>query len=80
MRTERDLRNQMAYARESGYEQGLEKGIEQGMEKGLEKGMEKGMEKGREQGREEERARMVEELRRQGIPEEVIVRVACDTK
>ena len=51
MRTERDLRNQMAYARESGYEEG------------------------REQGREEERARMVEELRKQGIPEDVIAQV-----
>ena len=29
MRTERDLRNQMAYARESGYEEGLEKGREE---------------------------------------------------
>ncbi len=60
MRTERDLRNQMAYARESGYEQGLEKGMEKG--------------------REEERARMVEELRRQGVPEEVIARVTGKAK
>ncbi len=29
MRTERDLRNQMAYARESGYEEGMEKGREE---------------------------------------------------
>ena len=63
MRTERDLRNQMAYARESGYEQGLEKGMEKGMEKG----------------REEERARMAEELRRQGIPEDVIAQVTSET-
>ena len=63
MRTERDLRNQMAYARESWYEEGLEKGMEQGLEKGMERG------------REEERARMVEELRRQGIPEDVIAQV-----
>lgn len=57
-----------AYARESGYEQGLEKGLEQGMEKG------------REEGREEERARMMEELRRQGVPEEVVARVTGETK
>ena len=63
MRTERDLRNQMAYARESGYEQGLEKGMEKGMEKG----------------REEERARMAEELRKQGIPEDVIAQVISET-
>ena len=60
MRTERDLRNQMAYARESGYEEGREEG--------------------REQGREEERARMVEELRKQGIPEEIIARVVGESK
>jgi flagellar biosynthesis/type III secretory pathway protein FliH len=58
----------MAYARESGYEQGLEKGLEQGMEKGMEKG------------REEERARMAEELRKQGIPEEIIARVVGESK
>ena len=52
MRTERDLRNQMAYAREEGVEEGFEKGIET------------------------ERSRMVEELRKQGIPEDVIARVA----
>jgi flagellar biosynthesis/type III secretory pathway protein FliH len=66
----------MAYARESGYEQGLEKG----MEEGRKEGREEGREQGREQGREEERARMVEELRKQGIPEEVIVRVAGENK
>ena len=52
MRTERDLRNQMAYAREEGVEEGFEKGIET------------------------ERSRMVEELRKQGISEDVIARVA----
>ena len=41
---------------------------------------ESGYEEGREEGREEERARMVEELRRQGVPEEVIARVAGEYK
>lgn len=50
MTTERDIKNQIAYAEE------------------------KGLEKGREEGREEERARIIEELRKQGIPEEVIAR------
>ena len=54
MTTERDIKNQIAYAEE--------------------KGLEKGLEKGREEGREEERARIVEELRKQGVPEEVIAR------
>ena len=47
MRTERDFKNQLAYAEK----------------------------KGREEGREEEQARIVEELRKQGVPEEVIARV-----
>ena len=54
MTTERDIKNQIAYAEE--------------------KGMEKGLEKGREEGREEERARIIRELRKQGVPEEVIAR------
>ena len=58
----------MAYARESGYEEGLEKGMEEGREEG------------RDEGREEERARMAEELRKQGIPEEVIARVTGKAK
>ena len=48
MRTERDFKNQMAYAEE----------------------------KAREEGREEERARIIEELRKQGYPEEMITRLA----
>ena len=54
MRTERDLKNQIAYAKEEGREEGLAIG--------------------REEGRKEEKARIVEELRKQGVPEEVIAR------
>ena len=60
MRTERDLRNQIAYARESGVEEGLARG--------------------REEGREEERSRLLAELRKQGIPEDVIARAVGATK
>ena len=56
MRTERDLRNQIAYAEEKGREEGLEEGIVKGIVKG----------------REEERVRIIEELRKQGYPEERI--------
>ena len=45
MRTERDLKNQIAYAEEKG--------------------------------REEERARIIEELRKQGYPEEKIAKLLC---
>ena len=33
MTTERDIRNQIAYAREKGLEEGMEEGMEKGMEK-----------------------------------------------
>jgi hypothetical protein len=51
MRTERDLKNQIAYAKEEG------------------------IKLGREEGRKEECVRIVESLRKQGIPEDVITRV-----
>ena len=63
MTTERDIKNQIAYAEEKG------------LEKGLEKGREEGRQEGREEGRQEERARIIEELRKQGVPEEVIAQV-----
>ena len=69
MRTERDLKNQMAYAEEKGREQGLEEGREEGRKEGLEKGIVKG--------REEERVRIIEELRKQGYPEEKIAELIC---
>ena len=53
MRTDRDLKNQMAYAEE------------------------KAREEGREEGREQERARIIEELRKQGVSENVISRAIC---
>ncbi|MBR0300581.1 MAG: Rpn family recombination-promoting nuclease/putative transposase [Bacteroidales bacterium] len=58
MTTERDIRNQIAFAEE----------------KGIAKGMEKGMEKGREEGREEERQRILEALRSQGVPEDILAK------
>lgn len=60
MTTERDIKNQIAYAEENG------------LEKGREEGRVAGLKEGREEGRREERARIVEELRKQGVPEEVI--------
>ena len=34
MRTERDFKNQLAYAKEEGLKEGMERGIEQGREEG----------------------------------------------
>ena len=38
MTTERDIRNQIAYAEEKGVEKGMEIGMEKGIEKGVEEG------------------------------------------
>ena len=40
MTTERDIHNQILYARKEGVKEGMEKGMEEGMEKGIEKGKE----------------------------------------
>ena len=42
MTTERDLRNQFAYAIKTGLEEGREKGLAEGREKGLEEGRAEG--------------------------------------
>ena len=54
MTTERDIRNQIAFAEK--------------------KGIEKGMEKGREEGIQEERQRILEALRKQGVPEDILAK------
>lgn len=68
MTTERDIKNQIVYARDKGMEEGLEKGREEGMAKGMEKGMEKGV------------RLMAEQLRRMGLPEEEIERMIVEAK
>ena len=56
MTTERDLRNQMAYAAQVGHEEGLAIGIAEGRAKGMAEGRAEGREEGRAEGREEGRA------------------------
>ena len=63
MTTERDIKNQIAFAEKKG------------IEKGMERGMEEGMEKGREEGIQEERQRILEALRSQGVPEDILAKV-----
>ena len=72
MTTERDIRNQIAFAKDKGFEEGREEGFEDG----IEKGREKGREEGREEGRVEERERIITALRNQGVSEEIIVKVS----
>ena len=68
MTTERDIRNQIAFAKDKGFKEGREEGFEDGIEKGREEG--------REEGRVEERERIVTALRDQGISEEIIAKVS----
>ena len=42
MTTERDLRNQMAYARKEAIEEGLAEGLEKGLAEGRERGLKEG--------------------------------------
>ena len=76
MTTERDIINQIAYARKKGMEEGREEGRELGREEGREEGRELGREEGREEGRkvgrEEGFRLMAEQLLKKGMSEEEI--------
>ena len=50
MTTERDLRNQMAYARKEAIEEGHAEGLAKGLAEGLEKGLAEGRAEGRAEG------------------------------
>ena len=64
MTTERDIRNQIAFAEQKGMDIGKAEGLAEGIA----------------EGRTQERQRIVEELRRQGIPEEVIQQAVSPSK
>ena len=76
MTTERDIINQIEYARKKGMEEGREEGREVGREEGREEGRELGREEGREEGRkvgrEEGFRLMAEQLLKKGMSEEEI--------
>lgn len=59
MTTERDIHNQLVYARDKGLEEGLQKGREEGREEGLAKGINL----------------IAEQLRKTGMPEEEVRRI-----
>ena len=70
MRTERDFKNQLAYAKEEG--------LKEGMERGLEKGLEKGIEQGREEGRISERDAIAQRLLAKGMTQEEVEALVKD--
>ena len=72
MTTERDIRNQIAFAEQKGMDIGKAEGLAEGKAEGIAEGI--------AEGRTQERQRIVEELRRQGIPEEVIQQAVSPSK
>ena len=63
MTTERDIHNQIIYARDKGLEEGLAKGLAKGREEGRQEGVAEGL-------------RLVaEQMRKSGIAEEDVLRI-----
>ena len=71
MTTERDLKNQFAYARK----EGRALGIEEGRAEGRAVGIEEGRAEGRAEGRKEERILLATKMKAEGLALEVISRV-----
>lgn len=68
MTTERDIHNQIVYARDKGLEEGLAKGLAKGREEGREEGVAEGV-------------RLVaEQMRKAGIAEEDVQRILNDVR
>ena len=72
MTTERDIHNQIVYARD--------KGLEEGLAKGLAKGREEGREEGRQEGVAEGLRLVAEQMRKAGITEEDVQRILNDVR
>ena len=64
MTTERDLRNQMAYARQ----EAIEEGIAEGLAKGLAKGLAEGHAEGRAEGDLDRALKVAKEMLADGMP------------
>lgn len=72
MTTERDLRNQMAYAAQVGHEEGLAIGKAEGREEGRAQGLAEGLEEGRAEGREEGLKTAAKGMKALGLSDEQI--------
>lgn len=79
MTTERDLKNQMAYATKVGLEEGRERGMKEGLKEGLEKGIEQGIAEGRAkgiaEGRAEGRAEAIRKMLEAGLEIEKVCEI-----
>lgn len=72
MTTERDLKNQLDYARKVAIAEGLAEGKAQGMAQGMEQGMAQGMEQGMAQGMEQEKLQIAKNMLAMGLDTETI--------
>ena len=72
MTTERDLRNQMAYARQEAIEEGREAGLEEGRAEGRAKGIEEGRAEGRAEGEREMAKTIASKLLAEGFSKEKV--------
>ena len=71
MTTERDLKNQMAYATKVGLEEGRERGLKEGREKG----MAEGRAEGRAEGKAEGKAEVVRKMLEAGLSKEYVCEI-----
>ena len=69
---EQGLQQGLQQGIEQGLQQGIEQGLQQGIEQGLQQGIEQGIEQGVEQGRSEEKMGNASNLKKLGVPVEVI--------
>ncbi len=72
MTTERDLKNQLDYARKVAIAEGLAEGKAQGMAQGMEQGMAQGMEQGMAQGMAQEKLQIAKNMLAMGLDTETI--------
>ena len=72
MTTERDLRNQMAYARKEAIEEGREEGLAEGRAKGLAEGLAEG----RAEGRMEAKVELCKSFLAQGVSKDQVAKAA----
>ena len=72
MTTERDLRNQMAYARKVAVEEGLAEGRAEGLAEGRAEGRAEGLAEGRAEGRAEANLEAALKFRNLGVAVEII--------
>jgi predicted transposase/invertase (TIGR01784 family) len=72
MTTERDLKNQLDYARKVAIAEGLAEGKAQGMEQGMAQGMAQGMEQGMAQGMAQEKLQIAKNMLAMGLDTETI--------